>query len=378
MQSLVPLNSVRPKRAPFLVSLLIHMACLVWLWQFAGPQPQSRETNPKPQRLTLLVAPPELHVELPPPKRLELRAPRVLVSELPKLPMPEPTPDRAPARTPEPSVLPRPSLRAAEAPPAPRPLPPPQAPPVRTNVFSSAESSPASNAAHRRSTDVQTGSFSQPATSMAANLHAQPSVGAFQRIAADSTDQKNGRLDVAAAGFGRAVAGPSTAARSQTETASSGFADAAPGKPTGDRIVSALATPSAGGFGETARSPSPPAPKAIHNGAFATVAAAAPETAAAKPAADLEPTSAVEVLYKPRPEYTQEGRKRQIEGEVLLEVLFSAKGELQVLRVLQGLGHGLDENAIKAARAIRFRPALHRGLPIDSDAIVRITFQLAY
>jgi TonB family protein len=131
-------------------------------------------------------------------------------------------------------------------------------------------------------------------------------------------------------------------------------------------------------FGDTVQSSSPPPPKALRNGAFDTVAAAPPETAAAKPSPDLEPTTPVEILYKPRPEYTPEGRKRQIEGEVLLEVLFSAEGKLQVLRVLQGLGHGLDESAVKAARAIRFRPALHRGVPIDSDAIVHITFQLAY
>jgi hypothetical protein len=63
---------------------------------------------------------------------------------------------------------------------------------------------------------------------------------------------------------------------------------------------------------------------------------------------------------------------------VLLEVLFPASGELRVQRLIRGLGYGLDENALKAARAIQFRPALDRGSAVDSVATVRITFQLAY
>jgi TonB family protein len=121
-----------------------------------------------------------------------------------------------------------------------------------------------------------------------------------------------------------------------------------------------------------------PPPKAVHDGAFGAATVAPPAAAIAKPTSDLEPASAVEILYKPRPEYTEEGRKRQIEGEVLLEALFPAQGEIQVQRLLRGLGYGLDESAMKAARAIRFRPALRRGLPIDSVAIIHITFQLAY
>ncbi len=48
------------------------------------------------------------------------------------------------------------------------------------------------------------------------------------------------------------------------------------------------------------------------------------------------------------------------------------------MRVVRGLGHGLDETAIAAAREIRFRPARQNGAPVDSDAIVHIQFQLAY
>jgi TonB family protein len=86
----------------------------------------------------------------------------------------------------------------------------------------------------------------------------------------------------------------------------------------------------------------------------------------------------LEILAKPRPEYTEEARRRQVEGEVAVEALFLATGEVRVLRVLEGLGWGLDESARHAAARIRFRPAQRGGRPVDSVAVVRIIFQLAY
>jgi TonB family protein len=89
-------------------------------------------------------------------------------------------------------------------------------------------------------------------------------------------------------------------------------------------------------------------------------------------------TSPVEITFKPNPLYTDEARNMKLEGEVLLEVSFSANGTLQVNRVVHGLGHGLDEAAIAAANKIRFKPALRFGTPVDSTAVVHVSFQLAY
>jgi TonB family protein len=86
----------------------------------------------------------------------------------------------------------------------------------------------------------------------------------------------------------------------------------------------------------------------------------------------------VEITYKPNPVYTEEARRLKLEGEVLLEVSFSANGTLHVNRVVRGLGHGLDEAAIAAANKIRFKPALRGGQPVDSTAVVHVTFQMAY
>jgi TonB family protein len=85
----------------------------------------------------------------------------------------------------------------------------------------------------------------------------------------------------------------------------------------------------------------------------------------------------VEILYKPRPAYTDEARQLHVEGEVLVEVMFSATGRIQVQRVVRGLGHGLDESALRAAQQIRFNPAQRDGSPYDSAALVHIVFELA-
>jgi TonB family protein len=89
-------------------------------------------------------------------------------------------------------------------------------------------------------------------------------------------------------------------------------------------------------------------------------------------------TTPVEITFKPQPVYTDEARGLKLEGEVLLEVMFGANGSLHVNRVVRGLGHGLDEAAIAAANKMRFKPALRMGQPVDSTAIVHVTFQIAY
>jgi TonB family protein len=100
---------------------------------------------------------------------------------------------------------------------------------------------------------------------------------------------------------------------------------------------------------------------------------ARPQQAEAGPA-----TTPVEIISKPNPVYTEEARNLKLQGEVLLEVLFGANGQLHVNRVVRGMGHGLDEAAISAASHMRFKPAQHYNQPIDSTAIVHVVFQLAY
>ena len=102
------------------------------------------------------------------------------------------------------------------------------------------------------------------------------------------------------------------------------------------------------------------------------VPASKAQSAAQEPV--LEP---MEILAKPNPSYSDEARRMKIEGEVVLGVVFEATGKVRVVRVLQGLGHGLDEAALRAAEQIRFRPARRGDRPVDFPATVRIIFQLA-
>ena len=60
-----------------------------------------------------------------------------------------------------------------------------------------------------------------------------------------------------------------------------------------------------------------------------------------------------------------------------LEVDFAATNEVRVVRVVRGLGYGLDEMAAQAAQQIRFKPAMGGGKPVDVRAMVTIVFRLA-
>jgi TonB family protein len=93
-------------------------------------------------------------------------------------------------------------------------------------------------------------------------------------------------------------------------------------------------------------------------------------------APDVEP---VVILAKPNPVYSAEAIKLNLEGEVLLDVVFLASGnEVQVNRVVKGLGHGLDEAATRAAQQIKYKPAMSNGHAVDFPAVIHIVFQIAY
>jgi TonB family protein len=89
-------------------------------------------------------------------------------------------------------------------------------------------------------------------------------------------------------------------------------------------------------------------------------------------------TGSVTILDKPRPEYTAEGRNLKLEGDVVIDLVFLANGTVHINHVISGLGHGLDEAAIRAAQQIKFKPAKQDNQPVDFPARVRIEFRMAY
>jgi TonB family protein len=102
-----------------------------------------------------------------------------------------------------------------------------------------------------------------------------------------------------------------------------------------------------------------------------TAAVSAPTVTAAPVVTSLE------VLSKPAVQYTSEARQLKVQGNVVLHVVFTARGQVVVQNVVRGLGHGLDEEARRVAQQIRFRPATRNGQAIDTTTNITITFQLA-
>lgn len=77
-----------------------------------------------------------------------------------------------------------------------------------------------------------------------------------------------------------------------------------------------------------------------------------------------------------RPEYTNEARTAEVEGRVRLELQIDEFGSVKEARVLSGLGHGLDEQAMMAARKMQFRPATHCGKRVPSTFVLAMRFAL--
>jgi len=71
-----------------------------------------------------------------------------------------------------------------------------------------------------------------------------------------------------------------------------------------------------------------------------------------KPAA-FQPACA----YCPYPTYTDEARHGKVQGAVTLQVLVGADGRAQDIRIVKGIGFGLDERAVETVRSWKFIPA---------------------
>jgi protein TonB len=82
------------------------------------------------------------------------------------------------------------------------------------------------------------------------------------------------------------------------------------------------------------------------------------------------------LLSKPEPQYTEEARRNQVSGTVVLRAVFSSSGEVVQIRALRTLPFGLTERAIAAARQIQFVPALKGGQPVSVSMQLEYNFNL--
>jgi TonB family protein len=231
----------------------------------------------------------------------------------PRLPDPPP-PVRELARAEPPKPLP-------VAPIAPKPVEP--APPPLVAAAVPVPERPVEKPVIQR--PVETGLFERTNSARTIQTDAAVTTGAFGTVAAAARDGANGV--VATGGFNNGAPAQRRTASGEVQTA---------------------------GFDQRAGAP-------------------AQTTAAVARPADRP----VEIVFKPTPEYTDEARSARIEGTVSLELEFTAAGDVRVLRIVRGLGHGLDEAAQRAAMRIRFKPAQSDDRPVDSRATVHITFRLS-
>lgn len=89
-----------------------------------------------------------------------------------------------------------------------------------------------------------------------------------------------------------------------------------------------------------------------------------------------EVNSKARVLSKPEPQYTEDARKNQITGTVVLRAVFTSGGQVTNIRSVSGLPFGLTERAIAAARQIRFTPAMKDGRPVSMYIQLEYNFNL--
>jgi TonB family protein len=286
---------------------------------------------------------PKIHV-IPPPPKVEL--------DQPKIEMPKPKPVVEPPKMAE-VKMPEVAPRMEPAPPK-RVTPPPQ---PKVGLFTSSHPTVVANNLQRPSS--HTGGFGDPE-----GVHPNPNASRPATIAAVGSFA--GTPGVGAPGAGAARRGSIHGV-----DFGSGVVNGVPGgKDTHGTVASAGynngvigGTGKPGGTGRVAQTN-------FDSG----IGQATPTAPKQQEAAHTTP---LVVLNKPRPGYTEEARRKKIEGDVILQVRFTATGQVQVLRVVSGLGYGLDQLAQDAARRITFKPPTRDGRPVDEVTMIHVTFQLA-
>ena len=361
-----PAETPRRSRRSLVLSLLLHAGAAV-LANLVMNSPAG--TRPDSLIFVASRVPEPLVLNTPEPVAEARPEPEPLIA--PNLPEPEAEP-APPAPEPAPEPAPAPELAPAPEPEVAAPPPPPPA--AERELFAAAR--PA--AAPEPAGEVVESGFDREVAQAPVLLERNTAVGVLDA----PSNTYRGEPDrlvaaVTSTGFDGAARGPALAPPPRdVVTGVAGFdtgaGGAAPARGAHQEVATGVA-----GFGAPAApeaEPPPPAPPATASGFEVALPDPPPAEAAAPSDRDDSP---VEIEFKPTPEYSAEAREAGIEGDVLLEVEFSAAGVVRVLRVIEGLGYGLDALAIRAAEQVRFTPAVRNGQPVDTRAVVTIMFRLA-
>lgn len=92
-----------------------------------------------------------------------------------------------------------------------------------------------------------------------------------------------------------------------------------------------------------------------------------------RPGSGIQPPRLVSEV---KPDYTEDARRRGLEGEVVLEIVVRRDGRVGEVRVIKGLGAGLDQQAVQAVRRWTFVSATRKGRPVDVIVEVAVEFTL--
>ena len=86
--------------------------------------------------------------------------------------------------------------------------------------------------------------------------------------------------------------------------------------------------------------------------------------------------SAPLVLHSVQPEFTEQARAANLQGNVEIQLIVDSEGNPQNIRAIRHLGMGLDEKAMEAVRQYKFKPAMYQGHPVAVQIVVELAFHL--
>lgn len=80
--------------------------------------------------------------------------------------------------------------------------------------------------------------------------------------------------------------------------------------------------------------------------------------------------------YTPEPEFSEEARRAQFQGTLVLSIVLDKTGNVSRIRIVRPLGMGLDEQAAETVKTWRFKPATKDGEPVAIEMNIEVAFHL--
>jgi protein TonB len=338
------LDDGQRSKSATITSITINVVIVLLMLILGAVVKTSPEMQKKLIALTLQPKPPApkpIPKPVPPPPKPLPEIPKIKL-EPPKIEIPKPVLEKVPEIKPLPVPVPKPVVLAT---PAPKLVNPPPAPKVVNLSAPAKAASIANNDAHPSPVRMGNPEIKALTTSPVAatpvnlggGMHGMPPGNTGNGPRATAVNFGNG------APAGTDLRGKSVAAVP----------------------VKGLSTGVVGGTGTGANGP-----KQVNMGVkpiapLATAAVVHTATLAKPPV----------VTYQPAAQYTAEASALHLQGEAVVSVVFRANGTIDVVGVVRGLGHGLDESALTVARGIRFKPAVDsNGQPTDFPTKIIVRF----